>query len=656
MIKCKDEWKDKFGPTGHYGGGEMKKFLCWLICAVMLFTAAACGKTPERTMPDTTTEPETTVPETEAPKTDKDAKADDVIKEALKALLKDDLKFGFTSDTALDLSLLRAAEESKAAQSDGGAGMNDMLGMIVGVIFGDKNELNLKLDVKAEGSADAQKGMAAKIELKNNAAEALEGLFKLLNSQTEDGESPVSWLKDTFNTEVYMDKAEGKAYFLNPVTEEWNFTEARFTEDEDAEKTIDELELEKFFGKDYEWKITDTQYLFSADVDLKELALSTASEEERKETEDEMGGMLDGLVLHVAMTFNDEKKLESAEISLDPFTKDLSMFLNGISLRLNRFEIKCGMDYAAAVDCEVPAAVKESAVEAESGSILPIGPGTDDPFGLDEDEFPWANDDYSLKDEVLADDENVRLTANKVQTDEFGDIHVLFTLENKTDKKLNIDLDDLYVNGLKTNAFVYEEVGPQTSLELDLEIYDLSMNAIHQEHIYQMDLFFLIEDAEDWMADPVLEDHFTLNVQPGEAEPWEQDTAMTLLETEDLKAVWLPAGERDEILGMDLYVFCENGKDIPVSFEITDLKVNGTEVDKVWLEDEFKGGLAGVYKLALSAEFMEKNEIAEITEVTGTIRAYSEDDNWNEVEYAVNEFTVTYQADGSVSLETAAAE
>ncbi|MBR4165785.1 MAG: hypothetical protein IKR43_06060, partial [Lachnospiraceae bacterium] len=85
-------------------------------------------------------------------------------------------------------------------------------------------------------------------------------------------------------------------------------------------------------------------------------------------------------------------------------------------------------------------------------------------------------------------------------------------------------------------------------------------------------------------------------------------------------------------------------------------KVNGTEVDKVWLEDEFKGGLAGVYKLALSAEFMEKNEIAEITEVTGTIRAYSEDDNWNEVEYAVNEFTVTYQADGSVSLETAAAE
>ncbi len=634
----------------------MKKFLCWLICAAMLLTAAACGKTPERTMPDTAAEPETTVPETEAPKTDKDAKADDVVKEALKALLKDDLKFGFTSDTALDLSLLRAAEESKAAQSDGGAGMDDMLGMIIGVIFGDKNELNLKLDVKAEGSADAQKGMAAKIELKNNAAEALEGLLKLLNSQTEGGESPVSWLKDTFNTEVYMDKAEEKAYFLNPVTEEWNFTEARFTKDEDAEKTIDELELEKFFGKDYEWKITNTQYLFSADVDLKELALSTASEEERKETEDEMGGMLDGLVLHAAMTFNDEKKLESAEISLDPVTKDLGMFLNGISLRLNRFEIKCGMDYAAEVDCEVLAAVKESAVEAESSSILPIGPGTDDPFGPDEDEFPWAKDDYSLKDEVLADDENVRLTANKVETDEFGDIHVLFTLENKTDKKLSIDLDDLYVNGLQVNGFVYEDVEPQESLELDLEIYDIHMNEIHQKHIYQLDLFFEIEDAEDWMADPVLEDYFTLNVQPGEAEPWEQDPAMTLLETEDLKAVWLPAGERDAIFGIDLYMFCENGKDIPVSFEITDLKVNGTEVDKVWLEEEIKGGFAGIYKLELSAEFLEKNEIAEITEVTGTIRAYSEDDSWNEVEYAVNDFTVTYQADGSASVETAAAE
>ena len=638
----------------------MKKFLCWLICAAMLLTAAACGKTPERTrtMPGTAAEPETTVPETEAPKTDKDAKADDVVKEALKALLKDDLKFGFTSDTALDLSLLRAAEESKAAQSDGEAGMDDMLGMIIGVIFGDKNELNLKLDVKAEGSADAQKGMAAKIELKNNAAEALEGLLELLNSQTEGGESPVSWLKDTFNTEVYMDKAEGKAYFLNPVTEEWNFTEARFTKDEDAEKTIDELELEKFFGKDYEWKITNTQYLFSADVDLKELALNSVAEEDRKDAEEEIGEVMDGLVLHVALTFNDEKKLESAELSLDPVTKDLNMFLVGIgiSLRLNRFEIKCGMDYAAAVDCEVPAAVKESAVEAESGSILPIGPGTDDPFGPDEDEFPWANDNYSLKDEVLADDENVRLTANKVETDEFGDIHVLFTLENKTDMKLSIDLDDLYVNGLQVNGFVYEDVEPQESLELDLEIYDIHMNEIRQKHIYQLDLFFEIEDPEDWMADPVLEDHFTLNVQPGEAEPWEQDPAMTLLETEDLKAVWLPAGERDEILGMDLYVFCENGKDIPVSFEITDLKVNGIEVDKVWWEDEIKGGFVGVSKESVSADFLKQNEIAEITEITGTIRAYSEDDSWNEVEYAVNDFTVTYQADGSVSLETAAAE
>ena len=131
---------------------------------------------------------------------------------------------------------------------------------------------------------------------------------------------------------------------------------------------------------------------------------------------------------------------------------------------------------------------------------------------------------------------------------------------------------------------------------------------------------------------------------------------MTLFETEDLKAVWLPAGERDEILGMDLYVFCENGKDIPVSFEITDLKVNGIEVDTVWWEDEIKGGFVGVSKESVSADFLKQNEIAEITEITGTIRAYSEDDSWNEVEYAVNDFTVTYQADGSVSLETAAAE
>lgn len=629
----------------------MKKILCCLMCAVMILSTAACGKTPERTttMPSVPSAESTKAPETEptaAPKTDKDAKAEDVFKEALKALLKDDLKFGFTSDTALDLSLLRAAGESKAAQTDDEPGIGGMVGMITAMVFGDKDELNLKLEVNAEGSGDMQKGMAAKVVIRNNIADALGNLLEMLSQGGTEGESPLSGLKETINSEMYLDKAEGKLYFLNPTTEEWNYTEAEFAKNEDAEKSVDEFELEKFLGKDYEWKITDTQYLLSADVKLKDLALSESAKEEA-------GDMLDGLVLHIAMVFNDEKKLESAEVSMDPVTKDLGAFLEGISLRLNRFEIRSSMDYAAAADVEVPAAVRESAVEAEGGSFLPNG--SDDPF-FPEAEVPWANDEYSLKDEVLVDDENVRLTANEAQTDEYGDIHVLFTLENKTDKKLNIDLDDLYVNGLQTSSFIYEEVAPQSSLELDLEIYDTVMNEIRQEHIYQMDLFFEIEDAEDWFADPVLEDHFTLTLQPGKAEPWETDAAMTLVETEDLKAVWLPAGERDKFFGMYLYVFCENGKDVPVNFEITDLKINGREAEDSFWEEEIKGGFAGVSKESLSAEFLKENEIDKITEITGTIRVYSEDEDWNETEYAAVDFTVTYTEDGSPSLETAAAE
>ena len=635
----------------------MKKVLCWLMCAVMLLSAAACGKTPEKTMPDTA-EPAaetTTVPETEAPKTDQNAKAEDVVKEALKALMKEDLKFGFTSDTALDLSLLREEGESKAAQSENDSGMGGMIGMIRDVVFGDKTELNLKMEAKAEGSADMQKGMAAKVEVKNNLAEALEGLISLLSSETE-GESPISQLKDTIKTEVYLDKAEEKFYFLNPATEEWNYSKAEITESEDAEKTIDELELEKIFGKDYEWKITNTQYLLNADVDLKELALNSVAEEDRKDAEEEIGEVMDGLVLHVALTFNDEKKLESAELSLDPVTKDLNMFLVGIgiSLRLNRFEISSKMDYAAAVDCEVPAAVKESATEAEGG-LLPIGP--DDPYGPDEPDVPWANDEYDLKDEVLADDENLKLTAKEVQMDEFGDLQVLFTLENKTDKKLTVDLDDFYLNGLKASGFIYEDADPQSTIDFALDIYDIDMNEIHQEHIYQLDLFFVVEDGEDWSADPLLEDHFTLNVQTGEAEPWEQDPEMKLLETEDLEAYWVTETEEDKLFGGTyLHVYCENGKDLPVSFEITDLKINGLEVESIYWEDEIKAGFAGMSKRSVPADFLKDNAIDKITEVTGTIRAYSEDADWNETEYAANTFTVSWQDDGSVSLETAAAE
>ena len=91
----------------------------------------------------------------------------------------------------------------------------------------------------------------------------------------------------------------------------------------------------------------------------------------------------------------------------------------------------------------------------------------DDDSGLDKD----AN--YILKEEVLADDENISVKIIDCSVDEYA-TSVTFNvqLENKTsDKTLEFNFDKVVVNGYEINVGINENIEPETSEEKEFDIY-----------------------------------------------------------------------------------------------------------------------------------------------------------------------------------------
>ena len=623
----------------------MKKLISWLLCIVMVLSMAACGKEPAKESENTAAP--TTAPETEEVyKTDKNAKPEDVIRAAFEELTKESTKCAFTSDSVLDFTLTYKEQEGAAAASDDFTQM--VIQMVLGIVFAESDELNLRASAKLNGFSDAAKGMKAEIEIENNIAEALSGILAALDLIPED-ETSSPLFAETLKSAVYFDKEDGKVYFQNPENSEWNYIAGNAGEGTVFEIPED-IKLDDFLEKGYDWTITKDQYLLSGKVDLKGIIMKSLEEngldaEEKKAAEEQIDGILDGIEVKIALQCNDEKKLESAELSIDTFTKDLSGLVPGLGIRLNQFSVKGKYDYTAKEEIAVPEDVRKNAEELDLNGLIPFGPGEDD-YSVNQ---PWTGDKYSVADEILADDDSIRLTAKEIRDEEiFGDIEILFTLENKSEKNLTVYMDNPYINGLLFSDVVYEDVKAGESLDFTVTIDAYDMEGNGQEHAYTADLFFEISDADDYWADPLLY-HFAMTLQNGEPAPIESDESMALLNDDGLSVSFLKM-EQDRGRSPYLYFFYQNGKDIPVSFEFTTLSVNGAEF-MTFGDTEIQAGFAGINYESASAEFMEENKIDEVTSVEGIIRAYSLDENWDETVYAENEFTITF-ANGTAVVST----
>ena len=371
----------------------MKRLFCLMMCTIMILTAAACGKSsaeettlpettaaettapettePETTVPETTepetTEPETTEPETPAPvMTDKDAKPEDVLKAAAKALTDEGARFAFAADPVLDLTVIYEAPEPETSEAGSEMDMAQLMyGAIADMLLDPDGKLNIRLEPKTVGFYEAGKGAEAEIEFKNNLADRIKTLLALLQGAESEDDPSVAWITDVIKTSLYVDLTERKVYFLSPVTEAWNYAE--LGEAQESKPEVEEkVDLNELF-EEYEWTVTDDQYILSGKMNRDTLSGSAAA-----------GELPDEAVFRLTMVFDGEQRLTGAELVMDPFEKDLSGLIPGLSVKLDQFTMKGTIDYDTPESFAVPAEVAANAEKYE-GDIPFISGGSDEP-------------------------------------------------------------------------------------------------------------------------------------------------------------------------------------------------------------------------------------------------------------------------------------
>lgn len=117
----------------------------------------------------------------------------------------------------------------------------------------------------------------------------------------------------------------------------------------------------------------------------------------------------------------------------------------------------------------------------------------------------------SFEEIILADTEHCTFKITSIDADNIWGYTLNVYLENKTEKELMFSLDDVAVNGFMCDPFWASTVAPgmKANEEISFSDSDFEKNGI--EDVTDITFTLQVYDANDWTADDLLEETFTIN-------------------------------------------------------------------------------------------------------------------------------------------------
>lgn len=110
---------------------------------------------------------------------------------------------------------------------------------------------------------------------------------------------------------------------------------------------------------------------------------------------------------------------------------------------------------------------------------------------------------------VLVDNESIVVKIKEFGEDSMWGHTMKVYMENKTDKLLMYSIDSCAVNGVMNDPFWAKEVMAGSKANAEVSWFDMKGNASNIG-ITQLDFSFRVYDSEDWMADALLDQSYTI--------------------------------------------------------------------------------------------------------------------------------------------------
>lgn len=234
--------------------------------------------------------------------------------------------------------------------------------------------------------------------------------------------------------------------------------------------------------------------------------------------------------------------------------------------------------------------------------------------------------DYENFQEItIVEDENCTFKITGFEMREDGSYAWNAQIENKTDKELMFSMSKVSINGYMCDPYWAYSLAAGVQEDSSVEWYsgDLTRNAI--SHVEEVKFGLKIYDNADWMAEPLVDDYYTVSCQCGEADLSAAETVegQTLLDNENgvfiVKEMYA-----DEEMGYSWDIYTENKSEEDLIFSLEDVAVNDFESDP-YCYYEITAGSKLNATINWYPESFKEIGIEEVYSVDGRVVVHAED-------------------------------
>lgn len=246
-----------------------------------------------------------------------------------------------------------------------------------------------------------------------------------------------------------------------------------------------------------------------------------------------------------------------------------------------------------------------------------------------------------FQEAVIVDNENITFTIKEIDDNSFFGYTLKAYLENKTDLELMFSLNNVSVNGFMCDPFWASSVTAGMKSNEEISFMDTEFEANGITTVTEITFTLRVSDNNDWMADPILEETFTIYPLGQEAvEPYVRvpvEGEVVLVDNEYCTMI-VTGYDPDNMFGYTMNVYLENKTDSIMMFSADSVSVNGFMCDPFWAADVAPGKRSNS-QITWMDSTLEENGITEIESITLPVRIYNQED-WLQDAYVEETFTV----------------
>ena len=263
--------------------------------------------------------------------------------------------------------------------------------------------------------------------------------------------------------------------------------------------------------------------------------------------------------------------------------------------------------------------------ENKEESKEPQGDGS----GEKEPEKKEENDKASIEEQVLLDQDGIKITAKELTEGSIWGPELKVLVENTGEKSVTVQVRNMSVNGFMVEAMFSSDVAAGKSANDTITLMEGDLETAGITVIQNIEFSFHVFDSESW--DTVFDSDliYLATSADGTGEQSVDKSGQLVLEQEGISIIIKEADSEDSFWGADIYVYIENNSDKNITVQSRSVSINGFMVDPVFSCEVGAGKKAYDTITFLDSELTD-NGIETIDQMDISFHIF-ETDSWNTI-------------------------